>query len=101
MSPQRPARSVTRSSPVSARALTSSIAGPKMAARAQHFICQNCGAAYSRWSGKCEACGEWNTLVEEGKEGPKRASRKGRLFAIEPLKAATGDDAPRLASGIG
>ena len=30
------------------------------------FVCQNCGAAYSRWQGKCEACGEWNTLVEEG-----------------------------------
>src|SRR6202051_1888730 len=72
-----------------------------MAARAPSFVCQNCGAAYSRWAGKCEACGEWNTLVEEGKEGPKRASRKGRLFAIEPLKAATGHEAPRLASGIG
>src|SRR3984957_14250740 len=72
-----------------------------MATRAQSFVCQNCGAAYSRWAGKCEACGEWNTLVEEGKEGPKRALRKGRLFTIEPLKSATGDDAPRLASGIG
>ncbi len=32
------------------------------------FVCQNCGAAYARWSGNCEACGEWNTLVEEGAE---------------------------------
>ncbi len=57
-----------------------------MAARAQNFICQNCGAAFPRWAGKCEACGEWNTLVEEGAEGPRRASRKGRLFAVEALK---------------
>jgi DNA repair protein RadA/Sms len=70
-----------------------------MAARTQNFICQNCGAAYARWAGKCEACGEWNTLVEEGTEGPRRPLRKGRPFVIEPLKGAT-QEAPRLASGI-
>src|ERR1700746_2411530 len=70
-----------------------------MAARAQNFICQNCGAAFARWAGKCEACGEWNTLVEESAEGRVRPMRKGRPFAIEPLKGAT-HEAPRLASGI-
>ena len=38
-----------------------------------HFVCQNCGTTYSRWAGKCEACGQWNTLVEEAlpsKESP-------------------------------
>src|SRR6201981_1853685 len=70
-----------------------------MAARAQNFICQNCGAAFARWAGKCEACGEWNTLVEESAEGLRRPMRKGRPFAIEPLKGAT-QEAPRLASGI-
>jgi DNA repair protein RadA/Sms len=70
-----------------------------MAARTQSFICQNCGAAFMRWAGKCEACGEWNTLVEESAEGPRRPARKGRPFAVEPLKGAT-QDAPRLASGI-
>ncbi|AGA64308.1 DNA repair protein RadA [Liberibacter crescens BT-1] len=29
------------------------------------FICQNCGSIYSRWSGKCDACGEWNTITED------------------------------------
>jgi DNA repair protein RadA/Sms len=70
-----------------------------MAARAQNFICQNCGAASARWAGKCEACREWNTLVEEGAEGPRRAPRKGRLFAVEPLQGAT-NEAPRFASGV-
>jgi len=68
-------------------------------ARAPSFVCQNCGAAFARWAGKCEACGEWNTLVEESAEGPRRPSRKGRPFAIESLKG-TRQDAPRLASGI-
>jgi DNA repair protein RadA/Sms len=70
-----------------------------MAARTQSFICQNCGAAFMRWAGKCEACGEWNTLVEESAEGTRRPARKGRPFAVEPLNGAT-QDAPRLASGI-
>ena len=68
-------------------------------AHAPSFVCQNCGAAFARWAGKCEACGEWNTLVEESAEGPRRPSRKGRPFAIESLKG-TSQDAPRLASGI-
>ncbi|MFZ0846241.1 MAG: DNA repair protein RadA [Pseudolabrys sp.] len=73
-----------------------------MSKRSLSFICQNCGAAAPRWQGKCEACGEWNTLVEEGAErpaGPGRKAPKGRLFALEPL---TGEahDAPRLPSGV-
>jgi DNA repair protein RadA/Sms len=72
-----------------------------MAARAQNsFVCQSCGAAAARWAGRCEACGAWNTLVEEGAAVPARLSRKGRQFAVEPLKGET-HEAPRLACGIG
>ena len=70
-----------------------------MAARAQTFVCQNCGASAPRWAGRCEACGEWNTFVEESAAAPARSSRKGRLFAIEPLKGQP-QPTPRLASGI-
>ena len=71
-----------------------------MAARTQNYVCQNCGAAYVRWSGRCEACGEWNTLVEEGSAAPTaRSSRKGRLFVVEPLKGEP-NEAPRLPSGM-
>jgi DNA repair protein RadA/Sms len=71
-----------------------------MAARAQSFICQSCGAASARWAGRCEACGAWNTIVEEGDgAAARRPSRKGRLFAVAPLKGET-HEAPRLASGI-
>src|SRR6185295_64432 len=73
-----------------------------MAKNAASFICQNCGAVYGRWQGKCESCGEWNTIAEEGataQRGPGRAPRKGRVFALQPL---TGDvtEAPRLPSGV-
>ncbi len=29
------------------------------------YFCQNCGAESPKWVGKCPACGEWNTFVEE------------------------------------
>jgi DNA repair protein RadA/Sms len=70
-----------------------------MIARAQTFVCQSCGAAAARWAGRCEACGAWNTLVEEGAAAPARSSRKGRLFVIEPLQGQS-HEAPRLASGV-
>ncbi len=70
-----------------------------MAARGQGFVCQNCGAVSPRWAGKCEACGEWNTFVEEGVEAPRRGTRKGRAFAVEPLQGSS-QQAPRMASGI-
>jgi len=28
------------------------------------FVCQNCGASYPKWAGRCENCGAWNTLLE-------------------------------------
>jgi DNA repair protein RadA/Sms len=68
------------------------------------FTCQNCGAAYGRWQGKCDACGEWNTIAEENTATaspamPGRRPRKGRRFALEPLSGAV-HEAPRLASGM-
>jgi DNA repair protein RadA/Sms len=29
------------------------------------FVCQSCGEVHSKWTGKCNGCSEWNTLVEE------------------------------------
>jgi DNA repair protein RadA/Sms len=77
-----------------------------MSRRHQTFVCQNCGAAYGRWQGKCDACGEWNTMAEDGADGgvgarpaARRAPRKGRAFALEPLAGAA-KEAPRLPSGV-
>jgi DNA repair protein RadA/Sms len=76
-----------------------------MARRSLTFVCQNCGAVYGRWQGKCDSCGEWNTISEEGAghspqaAGPGRPARKGRPFVLHPLAGET-DDAPRTASGI-
>ncbi len=69
------------------------------------FVCQSCGATSSRWQGKCDDCGAWNSLVEEttgGGVGASPAARrlgKGRPVALASLAGAT-DDAPRIRSGI-
>ena len=36
-----------------------------MAKSSVQFVCQQCGATYPKWAGKCDACGSWNSLVEE------------------------------------
>jgi DNA repair protein RadA/Sms len=75
-----------------------------MSRRAPSFVCQNCGTVFGRWQGKCDSCGEWNTIAEESGDtpvaaGPGRAPRKGRPFALHPLSGGA-EDAPRTASGI-
>src|SRR5690349_18564313 len=68
------------------------------------FVCQNCGATATRWSGKCVACGEWNTVVEETDAGPAPGSgisrgARGRAVALETLLGQN-DDAPRMPTGL-
>ena len=56
------------------------------------FVCQNCGSVYPKWQGKCDACGEWNTIVEEkvGGEGFSNLTpkKKGRILEFVPLSGA-------------
>jgi DNA repair protein RadA/Sms len=69
------------------------------------FVCQNCGAVSSRWQGKCDDCGEWNTLAEEdgaagvGAGPSARKLGKGRPVALAGLSGGA-EDAPRIRSGI-
>ena len=66
-------------------------------ARAQtRYICSQCGATSPKWTGKCDGCGEWNTLSEEVSSGLSAPGKKalGRRVALEPLSQA--DDKPPL-----
>jgi DNA repair protein RadA/Sms len=76
-----------------------------MARNRINFVCQNCGGVTNRWQGKCDSCGEWNSLVEEAETGgvgggPLAAPRKGRPVALQPLSGVA-DDAPCIRTGIG
>ena len=45
------------------------------------FICQKCGARHPKWAGRCNECGEWNSLVEEVLDDAKTAIAKSRQTA--------------------
>ena len=76
-----------------------------MAKASTAFVCQACGAVTSRWSGKCAACGEWNSIIEEAAapSGPPALvaikGGKGRAASFEGLQTET-RDAPRLPTGM-
>ncbi len=75
-----------------------------MAKARLQFICQNCGAVSPRWQGRCESCGEWNTLVEENTTGgigggPLKPQSRGRVVELQAL-AGESKTPPRIASGI-
>lgn len=67
------------------------------------FVCQSCGAVSPRWAGRCEACGEWNTIAEEETASaalPKSTGGKGgRRIEFVGLDGAP-ETKFRLKSGI-
>jgi DNA repair protein RadA/Sms len=77
-----------------------------MARAKTQFICQNCGASYPKWTGKCENCGEWNTLVESapisaGKSAVAKSASSGRVLAVQTMKSiAAAETSARLDTGI-
>ena len=64
------------------------------------YFCNSCGYESPKWMGRCPACGEWNTFVEEKVSAKKQSRQKGllstegarpiKLSEIEPL------DEPRI-----
>jgi len=50
-------------------------------ARAQaRFACQQCGAVHPKWTGRCDGCGAWNSLIEElPREALPSGLGKGRV----------------------
>ena len=70
------------------------------------FVCQACGGISNRWQGRCDACGAWNSLVEENPAsgiGAQAARKpgKGRVIEFQGLAAAAGGEPPRTATGVG
>ncbi|MET4128245.1 DNA repair protein RadA [Roseovarius sp. MBR-6] len=73
-------------------------------AKPSSFTCTACGATHNRWSGRCEACGEWNSIIEEAplSEGPKGrglGARRGSTIALSDL-ASDEPPPPRTLSGM-
>ena len=54
------------------------------------WYCNSCGADFPRWEGRCPACGEWNTMVEQRVTTSPAAKSKAPLEALRsrPLKVS-------------
>jgi DNA repair protein radA len=71
-----------------------------------NFVCQNCGASYPKWTGKCENCGEWNTLVEQivetkGTSAVARSHSRGKILKPQSMRSIAAEDSvKRLPTGI-
>jgi DNA repair protein RadA/Sms len=75
-----------------------------VAKTAEQFVCQSCGAVHGKWSGRCTACGEWNSITEEaGREAPPKGlgQGKGRVLDFRKLNQHGELEGPRTASGLG
>jgi DNA repair protein RadA/Sms len=72
-----------------------------MAKATPSFSCTACGAVHKKWAGKCDACGAWNSIIEEAplSSGP-RPQAKGRSIPLTDL-ATEEAPPPRSSSGIG
>ncbi|NQW01344.1 MAG: DNA repair protein RadA [Rhodospirillales bacterium] len=73
-----------------------------MARKSTTYVCQNCGASHSKWSGKCDSCNAWNSLVEEqvSESAPKGLGKtRGSRIEFVGLKG-TGVQPQRSISGI-
>jgi len=50
------------------------------------YVCQNCGAESAKWIGRCNACGQWNTYVEQRiSKGPARSGSLLKEVRAVPL----------------
>lgn len=77
-----------------------------MAKARTQFVCQHCGASYPKWTGKCENCGEWNSLVEQaptttGNSAVARGARSGKVLSPQSMRSISSEESiQRMSTGI-
>ncbi|MBD9376384.1 MULTISPECIES: DNA repair protein RadA [Pseudoxanthomonas] len=73
------------------------------------YVCNECGAEFSKWQGQCGECNAWNTLTQialEAAAGPpatRRSGWAGKADApkITALKDVRHSEEARVSTGIG
>lgn len=69
------------------------------------YSCSACGASFSKWSGRCDACGAWNTISEDqalasGPKGKTLGATRGKTIALTDLETQE-KEPPRTEAGVG
>jgi len=73
-------------------------------AKSKSFTCSACGASFSKWSGRCDGCGEWNSIVQEtplstGPASKSLGTRRGSALILSDLSTEEAPP-PRTLSGM-
>ena len=70
------------------------------------YVCEECGADYSKWSGQCLRCSAWNS-IREIRIGPKSTNSKSRTLGfagteneVQYLSAVGAEEIVRIRSGM-
>ena len=68
-----------------------------MAKSKTQFVCQNCGTSFPKWVGKCDNCGQWNSLVEQvlqssGKSAVAKSEKSGNVLAVQTMRSISGKE---------
>ena len=76
-----------------------------MAKPTKTFSCNECGASFNKWSGRCDGCGAWNSITEDkgisaGPPSKSLGARRGSSVELSDL-ATEEDPPPRSQSKIG
>ncbi len=73
-----------------------------MAGVKKQFICTNCGKTSLKWQGRCDQCGEWNTLAEQLVKGTGKNGLSSKVAAgqVQALSEVSGKDQSRFSSGM-
>lgn len=67
------------------------------------FYCTECGNETSKWTGRCSACGAWNTLEEAPQVKVSKGSIKGgvvRKAKASLISELSGESEPRFNTGL-
>ena len=74
-----------------------------MAKTTTQYTCQVCATTFSRWMGKCEQCGAWNSLVEEAAPVSSGTGKAKAAAALTPKRLGEVQTAklPRFSTGVG
>ncbi|WP_341234409.1 DNA repair protein RadA [uncultured Sulfitobacter sp.] len=68
------------------------------------FSCTSCGASFNKWSGRCDGCGEWNTIEQDkgisaGPPSKSLGAKRGSAMVLTDLSTKESPP-PRSRSGI-
>ncbi|MFT4795635.1 MAG: DNA repair protein RadA/Sms [Paracoccaceae bacterium] len=76
-----------------------------MAKKSSNFVCNGCGALSTKWAGRCDACGAWNSVEEQqalsaaGPAGKTLGAARGRRVTLSAL-SGTEPAPPRMVTGV-